>query len=267
METQLVLDIIQEKRKIWKRGSGRNFYALIKPELDKHKIKMGRDKLFAFLKSHNLQMKSKKKVAKTTNSYHFYHRYPNKIKELAPFRANGVWVSDITYIWIKEIENFAYLFLLTDLYSRKVMGYHLSDSLKAEGALNALRMAIKKAGRTNLSECIHHSDRGIQYCCHDYTNLLNKYGIAISMTENSDPLENAVAERINRTLKDDFTHERQMSFSSLKKAKTGIKAIIDFYNNQRPHSSVEMLTPSQAYNSYGELKRMWKNYKKEKNKC
>ncbi len=264
METQLVLDIINEKRKVWKRGSGRNLYSSIKPELEKHSIKMGRDKLFAFLKSHNLQMKSKKKVVKTTNSYHFYHRYPNIIRGLTPFRANGVWVSDITYIWIEEIENFAYLFLITDLYSRKVMGYHLSDSLKAEGAVKALRMAIRNAGSTNLSECIHHSDRGIQYCCYDYTNILNKSGIAISMTENGDPLENAVAERINRTIKDDFTHERQMSFCNLKKAKTNIKIIIDFYNNQRPHSSVEMLTPSQAYNGYGELRRMWKNYRKEK---
>lgn len=264
MKTQLLMAIIQEKRKVWKRGSGRNLYALIKPDLEQHKIKMGRDKFFSFLKEHNLQMKSKKKVAITTNSYHFYHRYPNIIKELEPFRANGVWVSDITYVWVEELENFAYLFLITDLYSRKVMGYHLSDSLKAQGAVRALQMAIKNAGRTSLNGCIHHSDRGIQYCCHDYTTLLNKYSIAISMTENSDPLENAIAERINRTIKDDFTHERQMSFKSLKKAKSGIKTIIGFYNNQRPHSSIEMLTPAHAYQNYGKLKRMWKNYKREK---
>lgn len=264
MEEQVVLDLIHTKRKLWKRGSGRNLYTLIKPELNRHNIKMGRDKLFTFLKDHDLQMKSKKKVVKTTNSYHFYHRYPNLIKELTPIRANGVWVSDITYVWIRDLDNYAYLFLITDLYSRKVMGYNLSHSLKAEGAIKALKMAIRNAGKANLDGCIHHSDRGIQYCCYDYTALLKKTGISISMTENSDPLENAVAERINRTIKDEFTHEKQMSFESLDKAKSSIKSIIDFYNNIRPHSSIERYTPAKAYGMYGKLNRMWKNYYKVK---
>lgn len=141
MEEQVVLDLIHTKRKLWKRGSGRNLYALIKPELNRHNIKMGRDKLFTFLKDHDLQMKSKKKVVKTTNSYHFYHRYPNLIKELTPIRANGVWVSDITYVWIRDLDNYAYLFLITDLYSRKVLTPITNVTTKQEQTVPPFRDA------------------------------------------------------------------------------------------------------------------------------
>jgi transposase InsO family protein len=173
-------------------------------------------------------------------------------------RAGEIIVSDITYIWIQELENFAYLFLITDVYSRKIIGYCVSHSLKAESAVKALKMALREIDEPE--KCIHHSDRGIQYCCHAYTNLLQKNGVAISMTENGDPLENAIAERINRTIKEEFTEDKTLTFNTLSMAKKKIPKFIKFYNEQRPHRSINMHTPAEAYTMTGELKRKWKSY-------
>jgi transposase InsO family protein len=175
-------------------------------------------------------------------------------------KAGEIIVSDITYIWIENIENFAYLFLITDLYSRKIIGYCLSDNLKAKSALKALNMALKQIN--NPKGCIHHSDRGIQYCCHDYTSLLRNNKIRISMTKNGDPLENAVAERINKTIKEEFTDQKTLHFKSFSQGLREISKIVKFYNEQRPHRSIEMLTPSQAFTMTGELKRLWRSYQK-----
>ena len=171
-------------------------------------------------------------------------------------------MSDITYIWIKDIESFAYLFLITDVYSRKIIGYYLSENMKAKAALKALRMAIRQI--PSPAGCIHHSDRGIQYCCHEYTKLLNKNKMLISMTENGDPLENPIAERVNKTIKEEFTEEKTLSFESIGKAKLAIPKYVRFYNEKRPHRSIDMLTPNQAYSMTGEIKRRWKSYPKYK---
>lgn len=222
-----------------------------------HGISIGRDRFFDFLGSHGLLQKYKKQRAYTTNSYHHYHKYPNLIKGIDPLRPNQILVSDITYVWITEIESFAYLSLVTDMYSRKIVGYDVSDSLEASGALRALKMATRKRVYQG---CIHHSDRGVQYCCHAYTNYLNKMHIGISMTENGDPLENAIAERVNRTIKEEFTENKTVTFKSIKEAKREIPKFINFYNTKRPHRSIEMMTPEQAYQKTGELRRCWKAY-------
>ena len=171
---------------------------------------------------------------------------------------NKLWVSDITYVETKE--GFVYLFLVTDAYSRKIVGFKVAEGLTAKHAVEALQMALKGLTRTTATGLIHHSDRGIQYCSHGYTKLLKSYGIRISMTEQSDPLENAVAERINKTLKEEFTKEKQVSFSNLREAKIMFTQIIQFYNNERPHRSLEMLTPSYAYKLNKVLQRKWKAY-------
>jgi putative transposase len=210
-----------------------------------------------------LLIRYKKRRVKTTDSYHRYHKYPNLIKELKPVKANEIWVSDITYLWLTGTDSFCYLFLLTDLYSRKIIGYCVHATLEAEGAIKSLQMALQHTKGSAIKGCIHHSDRGIQYCCDAYVGMLTKKEIVISMTEQSDPLENAVAERVNKTIKEEFTDKKELSFTTIEAAKVAIKKFIDFYNNQRPHRSIDWLTPNEAYQREGELKRHWKMYMKK----
>jgi transposase InsO family protein len=258
MRESLVLSLVKEKRKLWKKGSGRNLHASLKEEFKKHGIKIGRDKFFDILRSNKLLVKKKLRRTRTTYSYHHFHKYPNLIKDLDVARVNQVIVSDITYLYLRDSDSFAYLFLVTDLFSRKVLGFKVSDNLSAKSAVEALRMALNNM--SDIEDVIHHSDRGIQYCSHEYTALLKNYGIRISMTENSDPLENAVAERINKTLKEEFTTEKQISFGTLRESKIMVSQIIKFYNDERPHRSLEMFTPSYAYKLNKVLKRKWKTY-------
>lgn len=257
-DEMLILEMIEEKRKLWKKGSGRNLHASLKEEFKKHNIKLGRDKFFDLLRDNGLLMSKKRKKIRTTFSYHHFHKYPNIIKDIVVEKPNQVIVSDITYIWIEDLESFAYLFLITDMYSRKTLGYCLSEDMQTKSGLVALRMAVREIKDT--VGCIHHSDRGVQYCSHNYTNFLKKNKMFISMTEDGDPLENPIAERVNGIIKGEYTLQKQISFPSFAVAKNQISKIIDFYNNQRPHRSIEMLTPSEAYKREGKLKRMWKTY-------
>ena len=254
----LVISLVKEKRKLWKKGSGRNLYYSLKPEFEKHKIKLGRDKFYEILRSNNLLIRRKQRKVRTTLSYHHFHKYPNLIKDMEVNRPNKVILSDITYIWVEDQESFAYLFLITDMYSRKIIGYYLGEDMTTVSSMKALEMALKKMN--GAKGAIHHSDRGIQYCSHRYTKYLKKHEMLISMTENGDPKENAIAERLNGIIKGEFTLEKQISFRNFTEARKEISKIIDFYNNQRPHRSIEMLSPNQAYNRQGKLKRMWKNY-------
>lgn len=259
----IVVGPIKKKREIWKRGSGRNLHQSLKPDLAKHKIKLGRDKFFDVLRANHLLIQSKRCRTKTTCSYHHFNRYTNLIENALPARANQIWVSEITYVWLKEKDKFCYLSLITDLYSRKIVGYCVHEDLSVKGCIEALQMAIKQR-KNKTDDLIHHSDRGVQYCCHDYNKILLKHNINISMTQTGDPLENAVAERMNKTIKEEFTDERQMNFAAIELAKENIKTFITFYNNQRPHRSINWLTPTQADCKTGVLQRVWKNYIKKK---
>jgi len=260
IQESLVLDLVKRKRKLWKKGSGRNLHAALKEEFNRHNVKMGRDKFFDLLRNNGLLIKKKQRKTRTTFSYHHFHKYPNLIRELKVERVNRVIVTDITYLYLSGTDNFAYLFLVTDLFSRKVLGYNVSDNLSAKSGVKALRMALRNMSDTN--NTIHHSDRGIQYCSHKYTKILKDHDIRISMTENSDPLENAVAERINKTLKEEFTREKQISFTNYRQAKIMMSQFIKFYNDERPHRSLEMYTPTIAYEMNRKLKRKWKAYYK-----
>lgn len=257
----LIMELIKTKRKLWKKGSGRNLHSSLSKEFRQHNIKMGRDKFFSFLAKNGLLIKNKKRKTRTTFSYHHFHKYPNLIKELFVNRVNQVIVTDITYLYLRDSDCFAYLFLVTDLFSRKIMGYNISNNLSAKSAVKALEMALKNM--SNINDTIHHSDRGIQYCSNEYIRLLKNKGIRISMTENSDPLENAIAERINKTVKEEFTEEKQISFNNFNEAKRIMVQIITFYNDERPHRSLEMFTPSLAYQMNKQLKRKWKTYYKK----
>jgi len=215
------------------------------------------------LRQNALLIKPKRIRAKTTCSYHHFNKYTNLIRKASPKRCNEIWVSDITYIWLKEQDRFCYLNLITDLYSRKIVGHCVYEDLSVKGSIIALQVALKQRKDKTLS-LIHHSDRGVQYCCHAYVKLLQKNKVQISMTQSGDPLENAVAERINRTIKEEFTDDREMHFSSIELAKTSIKNFVQFYNEKRPHRSINWHTPNEAHKLKGSIKRVWKNYYKQR---
>ena len=181
------------------------------------------------------------------------------VKDVVPTAPNQLWVSDITYIETQQ--DWLYLFLITDAYSKMILGYYLSYNMESINAIKALQMALATI-RSNHQELIHHSDRGSQYCCHKYVSLLKANHIAISMTEQGDPLQNAMAERVNGILKDEWLYEMQPL--SARNAYSSIPKIIKCYNQQRPHLSIDLLTPTQAHQKSGKLKKHWKNYYKRR---
>jgi len=204
-------------------------------------IKVGRDTLFTILKKHNMLIHRKKYTTRTTNSLHRFYKYKNIIKDLKITQPNQVWVSDITYI--RTIKGFCYLAIITDMYSRKIVGYDLSDSLELAGCVRALQKALKQSGKR--SPQIHHSDRGIQYCSNVYTRILIKNNIKISMTEENHCYENALAERVNGILKDEFYLDQ--TFDSIQHAKRATKSAINLYNQIRLHLSLNFKTPNYVH--------------------
>jgi len=254
----VILTLVKDLRADIPMLGTRKLLYLLAPELEKHGIKLGRDQLFDLLRFHGLLMRRRKRIVKTTDSHHWLKKYPNLIRELVLSAAEQLWVSDITYI--RTLQGFNYLSLITDAYSRKVMGYALFETLEATGPLEALVMAIK--GRQGLSPfiLIHHSDRGVQYCSADYVKILDEANIAISMTQSGSPYDNALAERVNGTIKNDFFPKRV--YQNHKEASKAVSKIIHVYNQKRPHASLDYLTPDQAHLKKGSLKKRWKNYSK-----
>lgn len=204
-------------------------------------FKIGRDKLFALLRKHRMLVVPKKKYPKTTNSYHRFRKYKNLIKDLKITSPNQVFVADITYV--DTLEGFCYLALITDVYSRKIVGYDLSKSLAIEGCQRALRMALK--GINEPEKLIHHSDRGFQYCSIGYIEILQKYKVKISMTEVDHAAENALAERVNGILKSEFMLGDKLQ--SFEVAKELVKDSIKIYNEERLHMSIDYQTPAMRY--------------------
>jgi putative transposase len=201
-----VITLVKSKRTVMPKIGTRKLYYLLEDELKE--LKVGRDKLFKILKANGLLIKPKKKYHITTNSHHRFRKHKNQIKEMEFIRPEQVWVSDITYIGNRK--NPSYLALITDAYSKKIMGYNVSDSLNVKGSLFALEMALKNRVYKN-DPIIHHSDRGLQYCSNEYQQILDKNDIRPSMTEQYDPYENAIAERINGVLKQEFAVDKYVS--------------------------------------------------------
>lgn len=259
MTDSLVVTMIKEIREEQPRIGTRKLYYLLTPKLQEHKIKIGRDKLFDILERYGLLIRHRKRKAITTNSNHPFYKYDNLIQQLKLICKNQLWVSDITYISLKE--GFVYLSLITDGFSRKVVGYCLWPTLAAQGCINALEMALEQLPRfRSYGSLIHHSDRGVQYCCGDYVQQLKAHNIQISMSYNGDPYQNAIAERINGILKAEFGLNK--IFESIEKANETVINAVELYNSKRPHSSLNYLTPNQAHHLTGIIKRNWKNYKK-----
>jgi transposase InsO family protein len=238
-----VIQLVKEERKVQPRVGVRKLYEALLPAFDAAHIKLGRDSLFDILRANNMLVKRKRAYAKTTNSYHHFHKYSNLIKEVEVTKPNQVWVSDITYI--RTVKGFCYLALITDMYSRKIVGYDLSDSLELAGCLRALRKALWHVRPA--AGLIHHSDRGVQYCSHMYVNELKRKGIKISMTEEKHCYENAIAERVNGILKDEFYLDQ--CFFSTAHAKRATKSAIKIYNNKRLHVSLRYKTPNNVFNN------------------
>jgi len=240
-ELALVKPLVFKVRQEMPRLGTRKLYYLLKDEFDRLGIKIGRDALFDYLKTESMLIKPRKNYTKTTNSKHWLKKYPNLMKNAIPVRPEQYFVSDITYI--KSRERTHYLSLVTDAYSRKIMGYHLSDDMSAENVVMAMKMAINN--RVTSAELIHHSDRGLQYCSSLYQIELRKSNTIPSMTDGYDCYQNALAERINGILKGEFLINKCNTGKELKRL---IAESIRAYNNKRPHLSLKYKTPNFVHN-------------------
>jgi transposase InsO family protein len=237
-QAKLLKAVLQIRSQLPRCGV-RKLHYLLQKKADH--VPIGRDRLFSFLRTRGLLVSKRKKYHKTTNSKHWMKKYPNLIKDLAITHPEQLWVADITYL--ESQQKHYYLHLITDAYSKKIVGYTLSDNMLATTTLKALKQAINS--RKYTSNLIHHSDRGLQYSSAIYTQRLIESNIKISMTEQSDPYENAIAERVNGILKDEFGLDE--SFENYELMEKQVTQSIAIYNQLRPHLSIEMMTPNEAH--------------------
>jgi putative transposase len=258
----LVIKEVKRIRESHRVIGTRKLYEMLQPFILEHGIKLGRDALFDLLAANQLLIRKAKRRIQTTYSSHWMRKYPNIIRDFIPSAINELWVSDITY-WKIHTGQHIYISLITDAYSRKVVGYQVAETMEAIESLRALQMALSALGGAKRPlQLIHHSDRGIQYCSGKYVKLLQDYSIKISMTENGDPLENAIAERVNGIIKEEYLETHTVN--NLAEAKKLLKQAIELYNNERPHMSLANLTPNKIHQNYKpKPKRLWKNYYKK----
>jgi putative transposase len=253
LQGELIIQQVMDYRKVQKRVGTVKLLWLMGPFLKQHEISIGRDCLFDLLRFNGLLIgKGKSSKPKTTDSRHWMKKHPNLIQNLTPVMAGGLWVSDITYIALSQ--GHSYLSLVTDAYSRKIVGFHLSEQLTAAGPVKALEMAIGACGDTE--GLIHHSDRGSQYCCNDYVEILQENKISISMTQSGDPRDNATAERVNGVLKGELLEDQ---YTDITAAGIAVGRAVNTYNYLRPHRSLDMLTPAMAHSKTNYLKHHWKS--------
>ncbi len=255
---EMVAMYVRGIRRRQPRIGTRKLYSVLKAVIRGSGIKMGRDKFYSVLRGYDLLVKPRQRRIKTTDSKHGYRKYPNLIKG---YTANGpeqIWVSDITFVPMET--GFVYVSLVTDQYSKRIMGYQAHPTLEAEGALGALKMALKNR-RYREKKLIHHSDRGTQYACEEYVRVLQQNGILISMSAPGNPYENAVAERVNGTIKAEFSLDGY--FRDIEQVRRVLKETVSVYNTERPHASCDYLTPEQAHQRQGVLKKRWRTYKRK----
>lgn len=252
LQDALVLKLVAEIRKDLPRCGVDKLHYMLQQSFVQHGIKLGRDGLYRLLGNYGLLIRHRNRKPYTTNSHHHYKKYPNLIKDMVLTAAGQLWVSDITYI--RKVNGFSYLSIITDAYSHKIVGYKLHATLHSQGAVDALTMAAADVKRTD--SLIHHSDRGIQYCCSEYVRMIEHFGIQLSMTEKGDPYENAIAERVNGILKHE--HGLKETFATDMEAKDAVDDAVKKYNDIRIHDSCNRLTPMMAHEQTGILKKLWK---------
>jgi len=258
MQEAFIINRVKSIRQQAEGMGGVQLHRMLKEELRLHNITIGRDSFYDLLRNHNLLIKRKKRYAVTTNSNHPYYKWPDLTGNLVPTGTEQLWVSDITYL--RTAGNFVYLSLITDAYSRKIIGYHVSQRLKAQGCIIALNKAIDSLeAEKQKRKLIHHSDRGIQYCCEPYVAILQNNNISISMTQTGSPYDNAIAERVNGILK----HQLGLNkvFKNYAAAVTAACNAINVYNCIRPHMSISNLTPEKAHTTKQTLIKKWKTKK------
>lgn len=262
IESHLIVQEVLQIRKYHGRMGGRKLYEKLEPFMLEHQIKMGRDALFNLLASNGLLVKKSRSRVYTTNSFHWLRKYPNLIRNIHLSEKNELWVSDITY-WKPKKEPY-YISFVTDAYSKKIVGYHVAQNLEAIASIQAMKMAIASLTNKPIQQesLIHHSDRGVQYCSKEYVKLLQDNGIKISMTESGDPLENAVAERINGIIKNEYLIDYDVD--SFLEAQELLQSVVHLYNDDRPHMSLGMLTPNRVHDNNLKPQKLWKNYYQKK---
>lgn len=254
-DASIIVRLVIRERETAKRVGARRLLLILEFELLSHNIKLGRQKFIEVLRENDLLIKRRKRKPKLTDSRHKLPLYPNKARNLSINCSEQLWVSDITYIKVRDV--FCYLILITDAYSRKVMGYNFSRRMDTAFCLESLNQALDLRSYPE-RELMHHTDRGTQYCSFDYTDKLKLSKIIISMTEHGDPLENPLAERMNRTFKDVFGLDE--NFGTYQKAQQQIDKSVAYYNTRLPHSSIDYLTPQEAHDRQGYLKKHWTYY-------
>jgi putative transposase len=253
-----VVEMIAGIRQSMPRIGTRKLYYMLTDKLQA--LKIGRDKFFNILRANHLLIEPKRSYHITTDSHHRFRKHKNLILEMAIDKPEQVWVSDITYIGKREKP--CYLSLVTDAYSKKIMGFYVADNMDTESSVQALKMAVK-GRKYSKGPLIHHSDRGVQYCAGGYQKVLLKNGIQCSMTNNGDPYENAVAERINGILKQEFIIDTY--HADLDIMRKIVKEAVDIYNSKRPHYSNHMLTPTQMHNQCDIQMRTYKRKNSNRN--
>ena len=241
IDTEAIVEVVHEVRSEHPRMGGRKLLIVLDEELKRLEIEIGRDRFFDVLRTHGLLVERKRRSTRTTNSYHTLPTFGNLLKDMTLSGPNQAYVSDITYIRVKD--GFIYLSLITDAWSRKIVGWHADDSLESLGCLRALEMALARLEPGQRP--IHHSDRGSQYCCHLYVNRLREANLAVSMTEENHCYENAIAERVNGILKDEYN--LCSVFLSKRQARKAICQAIDLYNTKRPHTSLGYRIPTEVH--------------------
>lgn len=223
---------------------------------------VGRDKMGEIISKYGLNVRKRMRKPRTTDSSHGLPTYPNLVKDLIPTRPNQVWVTDITYIpiWISDYEYiFCYLSMITDYYTKEIIGWYVGQTMEAWCSVECLMMALEQLVGLDAVDLIHHSDRGVQYVSAAYTSVLIEAGVKISMTECGDPKENAVAERQNNTIKNEFL--KDIRFHSMEEVREAVRKAIEFYNNERPHMSLDNMTPRQAASYKGQISKKWTSYR------
>ena len=264
IEEELIIQQVKQIRQNHPRLGTRKLYGKLQAFMLENSIKMGRDALFNLLAANHLLIRKRKRRITTTNSYHWLRKYPNLIRNFVPTAPHQLWVSDITY-WKINAQEHLYISFITDAYSHKIVGYQVAETLEAIESIHALQMALSAfEGAESHLQLTHHSDRGIQYCSREYVKLLQDNNIQISMTENGDPLENAIAERVNGIIKEEYLDAYEVN--DIKEARELLDRVIQLYNNDRPHLSISNLTPNQVHHSQNPLKteKLWKNYYQKK---
>lgn len=256
LQESFIINRVKQVREQMEGIGGLQLHHMLKEEMQLYGMYIGRDHFYELLRKYDLLVKRKKRYCITTNSNHPYYKWPDLTGNISVTAVEQLWVSDITYL--RTENGFVYLSLITDGYSRKIMGYHVSQQLKAQGCIITLKKAISGLCAQNTNrKLIHHSDRGIQYCCEAYISILQQNNISISMTQTGSPYDNAVAERLNGILKHQLGLNK--TFKNYAAALTAVCKAIDAYNCLRPHMSISNLTPQQAHITNQSLVKKWKS--------